>query len=139
MGRANADNPLTKAYTNGFNFDTRNRDVTAFAILYATEVGQRAYEYKEKKQGYFTWALVEGIKGGAANDKKEVTLAGLIKYLQDSVPKRVYQDLGQGKEQRPFAMVEGYKADNLVIAMAGAKPSKTFESARTSTDLCMGM
>src|SRR5215813_8128461 len=47
MGRANADNPLTKAYTNGFSFDTRNRDVTAFAILYATEVGQRAYEYKE--------------------------------------------------------------------------------------------
>src|SRR6185295_16626881 len=45
VGRANADNPLTPAYTRGFNFDVRNREVQAFATLYATEVGHRAYEY----------------------------------------------------------------------------------------------
>ncbi|HET9531745.1 MAG TPA: caspase family protein, partial [Blastocatellia bacterium] len=72
VGRANADNPLTPAFTNGFNFDVRNREVTAFAILYATAVGARAYEYKEKKQGYFTWILVEALKGKAANDQGEV-------------------------------------------------------------------
>jgi len=125
-GRANADNPMTAAYTRGFSFDTRNREVTAFATLYATEVGKRAYEYKEKKQGYFTWALVEALKGGAANEQKEVTLAGLIKYLQERVPKRVLQDLGPGKEQRPFAVVEGYRADELVVAVAGsAAPAPT--------------
>src|SRR5437588_7738066 len=63
VGRANADNPLTQAYTRGFNFDVRNREVTAFVTLYATAVGQRAYEYKEKHQGYFTWELVEGLRG----------------------------------------------------------------------------
>jgi len=121
VGRANADNPLTTAYTRGFNFDLRNREVKAFATLYATEVGHRAYEYKEKKQGYFTWVLVEGLRGGAANDKGEVTLAGLVKYLQERVPKRVLQDLGPGKDQKPFAVVEGYRADELVIAVPGAK------------------
>jgi hypothetical protein len=117
-GRANADNPLTRAYTAGFNFDVRNSGVKAFATVYATEVGYRAYEYKEKKQGYFTWALIEGLKGGAANPRKEETLAGLIKYLQERVPRRVLQDLGPGKVQRPFAVVEGYRADDLVIAVA---------------------
>jgi hypothetical protein len=121
VGRANADNPLTPAYTRGFNFDLRNREVKAFATLYATEVGHRAYEYKEKKQGYFTWMLVEGLRGGAANEKGEVTLAGIVKYLQERVPKRVLQDLGPGKEQKPFAVVEGYRADDLVIAVPGAK------------------
>ena len=121
VGRANADNPLTAAYTRGFNFDLRNREVKAFATLYATEVGKRAYEYKEKRQGYFTWLLVEALKGGAANEKGEVTLAGLVKYLQDRVPKRVLQDLGPGKDQKPFAVVEGYRADELVIAVPGAK------------------
>jgi hypothetical protein len=121
VGRANADNPLTAAYTRGFNFDLRNREVKAFATLYATEVGHRAYEYKEKKQGYFTWVLVEGLKGGAANEKGEVTLSGLVKYLQDRVPRRVLQDLGPGKDQKPFAVVEGYRADELVIAVPGAK------------------
>ena len=121
VGRANADNPLTPAYTRAFNFDLRNREVQAFATLYATEVGHRAYEYKEKKQGYFTWVLVEGLKGGAANEKGEVTLASLVKYLQERVPKRVLQDLGPGKDQNPFAVVEGYRADDLVISVRDPK------------------
>lgn len=118
VGRANADNPLTPAYTRGFNFDVRNREVTAFATLYATAVGARAYEYKERKQGYFTWELVEALKGKAANEKGEVTLASLVKYLQERVPKHVLLDLGPGKDQRPFAVIEGYKADELVLAVA---------------------
>lgn len=121
VGRANADNRLTAAYTRGFNFDLRNREVKAFATLYATEVGSRAYEYKEKKQGYFTWVLVEALKGGAANEKGEVTLASLVRYLQERVPRRVLQDLGPGKDQKPFAVVEGYRAEDLVIAVPGAK------------------
>ena len=120
-GRANVDNPLTKAYTRGFSFDVRNSGVKAFATVYATEVGHRAYEYKEKKQGYFTWSLIEGLRGEAANMRKEVTLASLINYLQERVPKRVLQDLGPGKLQRPFAVVEGYRADDLVIALADPK------------------
>lgn len=132
VGRANADNPLTAAYTRGFNFDLRNREVKAFATLYATEVGKRAYEYKEKKQGYFTWLLVEALKGGAANEKGEVTLASLVKYLQERVPRRVLQDLGAGKDQKPFAVVEGYRADELVIAVPGAKAIAEVKNAPES-------
>jgi hypothetical protein len=128
VGRANADNPLTQAYTRGFNFDVRNREVTAFATLYATAVGARAYEYKERKQGYFTWELVEALKGRAANERGEVTLAGLVKYLQENVPKRVLLDLGAGKDQRPFAVVEGYKADELVLAIGN--PNNAVNSAQ---------
>ncbi|HEX8147835.1 MAG TPA: caspase family protein [Pyrinomonadaceae bacterium] len=119
-GRADAPNPLTEAYTRGFSFDVRNREVQAFATLYATAVGHRAYEYSEKKQGYFTWALVEGLKGGAANERGEITLARLVDYVQTVVPKRVGIDLGSGKLQQPFAVVEGYKADGLVLALAAA-------------------
>ena len=118
-GRASADNPLTKSYTRGFDFNVRNHEVTAFATLYATEIGNRAYEYKEQRQGYFTWALVEGLKGKAANENGEVTLSALIKYLQDTVPRRVLFDLGQGRSQRPFAVVEGYKANELVLSVKG--------------------
>ena len=130
-GRANVDNPLTASYTRGFNFDVRNREVTAFATLYATSVGHRAYEYKEKKQGYFTWALVEGLKGAAANERGEVTLGTLVKYLQERIPKQVLIDLGAGKEQRPFAVVEGYKADELVLATA--RPTQPVEANNTKT------
>jgi hypothetical protein len=131
VGRANADNPLTAAYVRGFNFDVRNREVTAFATLYATAVGQRAYEYKEKQQGYFTWELVEGLKGGAANERGEITLEGLLKYVQERVPKHVLADLGAGKEQKPFAEIGGYRADQLVITVVPrtATPTTSTESS----------
>lgn len=117
-GRSDADNRLTASYARGFNFDLRNGDVRAFATIYATEVGQRAFEYKEKKVGYFTWGLVEGLRGGAANDKGEVTLASLVKYLEDVVPKRINIDLGPGKTQKPTAIIEGYRAGDLVVAVS---------------------
>lgn len=123
-GRSGTDNPLTESYTRGFNFDRRNREVEAFVTLYATAIGKRAYEFKEKKQGYFTWALVEGLRGAAANEKGEVTLDGLINHLQERVPKQVALDLGKGKVQRPFAVVEGYKADELVLGVASARDLK---------------
>ncbi|MDX6404851.1 MAG: hypothetical protein QOH70_2306 [Blastocatellia bacterium] len=119
-GRADAPNPLSNAYTNAFNFDTRNREVQAFATVYATGIGQRAYEYTEKKQGYFSWAVVEGLKGAAANDKGEVTLSQLVKYVQDTVPKRLAIDLGSTKQQKPFAVIEGYRADELVVAVTNS-------------------
>lgn len=119
-GRADAPNQMSQAYVRGFNFDVRNREVQAFATVYATAVGQRAYEYSERQQGYFTWAVVEGLKGAAANANGEVTLAGLVDYIQNTVPKRIGIDLGGNKQQRPFAIVEGYKADQLVIAVGGA-------------------
>jgi Caspase domain len=117
-GRSDSVNPLTDAYMRGFNFDVRNLEVTAFATLYATEVGKRAYEYKEKRQGYFTWALVEGLQGAAANDRGEVTLSSLIRHVQEAVPKRVLLDLGRSVSQKPFAVVEGYRADELIVAVA---------------------
>lgn len=119
-GRADAPNPLTNAYTNAFNFDVRNREVQAFATVYATGIGQRAYEYTEKKQGYFSWALVEGLKGAAANEKGEITLSQLIKHVQDTVPKRIAVDLGSTKQQRPFAIIEGYRAEQLVLAVTNS-------------------
>ncbi|HKZ81407.1 MAG TPA: hypothetical protein VJ124_24270, partial [Pyrinomonadaceae bacterium] len=97
---------------------------------YATAVGKRAYEYTEKQQGYFTWAVVEGLKGGAAKEGGEITLARLVRYVQETVPKRIAIDLGTAKEQRPFAVIEGYRADDLVIAVAD--PSQAAPVSRVS-------
>ncbi len=137
-GRADADNRLSETYTRGFNFDTRNREVEAFVTLYATAIGHRAYEYREKRHGYFTWVLVEGLRGAAANPRGEVTLDGLIKYLQLRVPKQVNLDLGAGKVQRPFAVVEGYKADELVLSVSNERGlslvTQTPSDAATSND-----
>ena len=79
--------------------------------------------------------LVEGLKGGAVNDKGEVTLAALLKHVQERVPKHVSADLGSGKEQRPFADIGGYQADQLVIAVANTlAPAPKVASAKPSSN-----
>ena len=116
MPGRSGDNLMTSNFVRSFNFDVSRREVTSFATLFAAEVGQRAYDYNAKKQGYFTLALIDGLRGEAANEKGEVTLAGLVKYMQETVPRYVHRDLGPEKQQVPSATMEGYKADELVIA-----------------------
>ncbi len=118
-GRADSINPLSEAYKSGFSFDVANQEVEAFATIYATSVGERAFEYAEKKQGYFSWAIVEGLSGKAANVNGQITLGSLVKFVSDQVPKMVAIDMGSGKKQKPFAQIEGYKADELVLSVGG--------------------
>jgi hypothetical protein len=130
-GRSGAPNLLTNAFR--FDFAARNREVEAFVTLYATAVGQRAFEYAEKRQGYFTWALIEGLKGAAANEKGEVTLGRLKQYVEESVPRLVKRDYNL--EQRPFAIISGFKAEELVVAVA----AKAGTSMPTAPDASQGM
>jgi len=125
-GRSGTDNPLSEGFAKQFSFDTHNREVSAFVILYASEIGHRAYEYVEKKQGYFSWFLVEALQGAASNERGEVTLGSVIDYLQEKVPQRVALDLGRGKAQKPFAVIEGFKANDLVLSFVPqmTKPSQ---------------
>jgi hypothetical protein len=134
-GRGDSDNKLTESYVKGFNFKEQNQEITASVTLYATKVGYRAYEYKEKKQGYFSWALVEGLAGRAANEKGEITLGGLISYLQDIVPRCTRNELGESKQQQPYAVIEGYKAEELVIAVAPVASSKAKPTLPDSADI----
>ncbi len=130
--------PLGEAFTRELTFDTRNQEAAAFAILLATGLGQRAYESQAKKQGYFTAALIEALRGRAAGDGREVTLDRLVKYLQANVPDEARRDLGEGARQQPLAIIEGYQSDELALAITGngppparPDPAELIRSART--------
>jgi tetratricopeptide (TPR) repeat protein len=111
-------NRLTPAYTEGLSFDVVNHEVEAFATIYATGRDQQAFENTRKRQGFFMEAVVEGIKGAAANTRGLVTLGGLLDYLEKTVPKRVAIEIGADKEQRPWADIKGYRPYELVISSA---------------------
>jgi hypothetical protein len=128
-GRSDTPNLMAESVRKAFTFDLQNHDVEAFATLYATRVGERAYLYAEKGHGYFTWALLQGLQGAAANAAGEVTLGNLERYVQDTVPKLVKLDLGGNVDQRPFSEVGGYRAEELVLAKASANPGTPADTA----------
>ncbi len=132
VSRSETPNLMTDAYRE-FRFDLANQGVEAFATLYATAVGQRAYEFPDpqtgERRGYFSAAVVQGLRGDAANDRGEITLSGLVDYVQANVPERVAIDLGPSYQQRPFAEINGYRADDLVLAkIEGVGPAPLSEN-----------
>jgi len=116
-GRSDSINPLTEEFAKSFDFASHNKNIEAFVIFYATKVGERAYEYTEKKQGYFTWFLIEGLSGKAANEQGYVTLGSLRRYLENKVPKQVSMDLGPARKQHPFVENKGYRDSELIISV----------------------
>jgi hypothetical protein len=127
VGRGDAANPLTEAYKSGFSFDVVNSGVKAFATLYATSIGYRAFEFLDRDtrryRGYFSYAVEEGLKGKAANARGEITLGGLTDYVDRIVPEKVRS--AKGERQEPFKEIAGYKESELVLAMAAANNTST--------------
>ena len=136
-GRADLANPLTKSYIDGFRFDLRNQGVKAFATLYATAVGERAWEDADRGRGFFSLALEEALRCKAANERGEVTLAGALRYLEQTVPKQVHLRIGPERRQEPFSDIKGFAASELVVAKVKAASTPTTEVAvaRTRDDL----
>jgi hypothetical protein len=117
-GRGGVDNVMTETFGRAFDFGVRNKEVEAFVTLYASAVGEKAYENRTRGQGYFSEALVEALSGAAANPKGEVTLDALLRYVTEAVAKRTALQFGAAKQQRPFSIVEGYRASDLVVSVA---------------------
>jgi hypothetical protein len=119
-GKGGAANPLTEPYRAGFSFDTRNGGVDAFATIFATSLGDRAFEFYDERtrqyRGYFSYAIERGLSGDAADANGEVTLASLIRYLEKTVKQKVYVEKNQ--KQIPYPLTEGYRNAELVIAVA---------------------
>jgi formylglycine-generating enzyme required for sulfatase activity len=125
--RGDEKNPLSASYVDTLRLERRNQGVQAFATIYATEIGERAWEDPRIRRGYFSAVAEEGLRGAAANEKGEVTLLGLIRHLQAKVPDRVRLS-DAGRRQVPLYKMEGYKAEDLVLAFA-RQPTRPVEVA----------
>lgn len=112
--------PVSESFSRQLSFDVRKDEATAFAMLLSASTGQRAYESQQKKQGVFTAAFLEAIKGKAADQSQRVTLDGLIKYLQTTVPQEALRESGIDALQQPVDKVDGYDAGNLVMFAPGS-------------------
>lgn len=68
------------------------------AIFFAAKCGQSSYESKELEHGIFTYYLLEGLRGEAADSDNEITFHGLTNY----VSKQVVRESSQLSETSSF-------------------------------------
>ena len=85
--RSGEDNVLTDEFSKGFKIrrNSGNSQPSVSATLYACNVGERAYEWSEKGHGVFSYYLLQGMNGHAANGQGQVTVTDLAEYTQSKV------------------------------------------------------
>jgi uncharacterized caspase-like protein len=134
--RALGDNPMNNAYRAlRFDFETRNHEIDAYLTLYATRLGEKAFENPDTGYGFFTEAFVDGLKGGpkgeTLNPQGEIRLGALIKYVTWRVPEQTQK---QGLLQQPWAESAGINQDELVIAKMDPPSPKTGKTKPEDND-----
>jgi len=100
--------------TGQMEIDFKGLNTADVTTVYAAQVGYPSYENKSKQVGYFTSALVEGLRGSAANAKGEVSVKGLYTYASQVVRQQVCKDFNGF--QKPFAKIEGSNLDSVILS-----------------------
>jgi len=119
-GKGDKDNTLTDEIARGFIMKSRSAPdgmPGSSATLYASSVGERAYEWDSMKSGVFSYYLVEGLKGACIDANNEVTLRGLANYVMKNVRGWSLDNLPTGKCQTPWLVSEG--AADMTLAKIG--------------------
>jgi formylglycine-generating enzyme required for sulfatase activity len=120
-GMGDQDNLLTE----GFSRDVMamagtavEGQVPATCVLFSCSEGERAYEWPDQGHGAFTHYLLEGMRGGAVDDRGRLTVQALGRYVEQRVP-RWAQKVRTPRPQRPWAQQLGSLRD-IVLAEAAS-------------------
>lgn len=111
-GKGDEDNKMTDSQSKnlvikpGTSSQIGRADESFCLTFFSCNVGQRSYEWTEQGMGFFTYYLVKGLNGDAADERGNVTLASLRKYLADGVSTALQRERGKSMAQTPFVRGE---------------------------------
>ena len=103
---AAADNLLTKGFVKAMEVKPGTGQQN-FAVLYACSIGERAYEIPEKQQGIFSYYLVRGFQGEAADSGGRITVTSLATYIRKQVSAWSQKYRPSGRGQNPWLYMDG--------------------------------
>lgn len=123
-GRGDGDNKLGQRMARDLAVQRRGASNTGgtsrlSATLFACEPGQRSYEWPEVKHGFFSYHLIKGLNGKAADGHGRVTFQSLVAYLEQAVP--AASDRVLGKRQVPWGETSGAGVSTWTLSMATPK------------------
>ncbi len=124
-GKGDSHSQLSDRMASALTPVPRSADPKARATFFACSAGQRSFEWSEQGHGFFTYYLVEGLRGQAAGADGRVTLQSLTHYVQREVADASSRWLLQ--QQVPWLRYEGPGADGWELAggQAASQPAGT--------------
>lgn len=129
-GKGSGNNIMTDELSRSIIVKPRQQKgklVGCVAKMFACSPGERAYEWPEKSSGAFSYYLIQGLRGEAADTRNQVTLRGLADYVTGQVRK---WSMENGKQQVPWLDSNGPADADIVLA---SLPSKVVEIQTIAT------
>ncbi len=129
-GKGGSDNLLTETFAKGVRVvprEGKDELPQTGATFFACSLGERAYEWLERKQSVFSYYLIEGFKGKAKDADGNVTLVSLEDYVRQRVIKWSKENLPKGKKQTPWLKLEG--TPKMVLTVHKTKPEEISTTA----------
>lgn len=101
------------------------------SVFFSTSAGHFSYIRSHNPISYFSWGLIRGLTGDAANSKGLVTLGALGDYLKGELPEMVNFDFvttGVRKQQQTETLFlpKGKGAEELIISDVSSESSHRF-------------
>lgn len=127
-GRSLSGNLLSDAFVRDLKLVQKdpnrpNNTEVLYALLFACSVGQRAYEWPEFKQGFYSYFLVNGLRGGAKEAQGRVTVGSLSDFVEKRVPQSTAQIMGDDVKQTPSAVyLPGEAGRNMILISPSTLP-----------------
>lgn len=132
-GKGSRNNMMTDELARSITVKPRRqkgKPVGCVAKMFACSPGERAYEWPEKSSGVFSYYLIQGLRGEAADTKNQVTLRGLAGYVTRQVSE---WSMENGKQQVPWLVSEG-AADIVLVSLSSKVVAVPAFAGRINTD-----
>jgi hypothetical protein len=105
------------------DLDALPRPTRGTAALFSCKSGERAFETDKlpggKGHGVFFYHVLQGLKGEAANPRREVTWSSLTDYVAHEVGRAVPKVIGGGARQTPHEIKNIEGASPVLVRAAG--------------------
>ena len=105
---------------------------TDSATMFACSVGERSWEWDEKKHGFFTWFLVQGLCRDAAESSGQVTLQSLKTFVSRAVPEAALKITSA--KQTPNISYQGPGDDRWIMSIVAAPAHVAATGVRRDAD-----
>ncbi|MHC9541254.1 MAG: tetratricopeptide repeat protein [Vulcanimicrobiota bacterium] len=132
-GKGSDDNVMTDLLSKnlviapGASCQKGNSECSFSLTFFSCAVGQRSYEWSEKRMGFFTYHLLKGLNGAAADRSGNVTLASLRRYIARAVPEALQKEKGNDFLQNPWVKGEESALAGEWIICRGAGAAETHD------------
>jgi len=134
-GKGGGDNVMTDIQSRNLvvsegRASRRGGSECSFALtFFSCSIGQRSYEWNEKGMGFFSYHLLKGLQGGAADRSGNITLASLRSYVAKAVPDSVQREKGTGLCQNPWVKGdESALAGDWILCRSACGPGSLSET-----------